>query len=100
MIDKYNGVSYTPSNISFTFVDESNKAANQSYFKYTGLNDPIIKSPGTLYAGKNVTNSILQQRNNQCYSFTNCLANNSSGQTCYPETCNLFYEYNKEFCGA
>ena len=99
-IDKYDGKIYTPTNIAFTFVDESNKTANQAYFKYTGYTDPIIKAPGTLYAGQNVTNSISSQRNNQCYRYTNCLASNNTGQTCYPETCNLFFEYNKEFCGA
>lgn len=98
-IDKYDGITYTPTTFSFSFVDESNKTANQAYFKYYGFTEPVIKSPGTLYAGKNVTNSILQQRNNQCYRYSNCLSSNV-GQTCYPETCNLFYEYNKEFCGA
>ncbi len=96
-IDQYDGTTTILGNIPFTFVTTANKTTSEGYYKTLGYNQPIIKSPGSLYAGQNVTRSINIQRNNQCYTYSLCESSQSSG-FCYPDTCNLFYNFTPEFC--
>lgn len=85
------------SSFPMTFTTEANKTTNQGYYKTLGYNEPLFKSPGTLYAGQNVTRTINIQRNNSCYTYNTCY-NPSDPTFCYQDTCNLFYEYTPEFC--
>lgn len=90
-IDKYNGNVYSPSNIAFTFTNKLNKVPNQGYYKTMVYSDPIIKSAGTLYAGKDVTRTISLQRQQSKYSYSNCISTSATDVLCYPETCNIYY---------
>ena len=90
---QFNAASFVP----LTFTTEANKTTNQGYYKTLGYNEPLIKSPGTLYAGTDVSRTITIQRSNACYTYNTCY-NSSNPTFCYQDTCNLFYEYTPEFC--
>lgn len=91
----YNGVEGNNKSIA-SFVTSTNKTNGQGYYISRGFNDPIIKTSG-LYAGKDVTYSINTQRTSSCYNKSTCQQIDPT-ITCYPKTCNLFYEYNPDYC--
>jgi hypothetical protein len=97
-IDSFNGLdSPLLAQQLLSFTTEANKTPGFSYYVKEGLyEDNIVKTEG-IYQNQNVTKSINMQRQNPCYSQNLCQVNNSS-QKCFPNTCNLFYEYNPEFC--
>lgn len=97
-IDSFNGLdSPLLAQQLLSFTTEANKTFGLSYYIKEGLyEDNIVKTEG-IYQNQNVTKSINMQRQNPCYSQNLCQVNNSS-QKCFPNTCNLFYEYNPEFC--
>lgn len=59
-------------------------------FKAYPFEGPIIIN------GKDVSLTANLQRNNACY-YDTCNPG-LTGTVCYPNTCNLFYDYNPEFC--
>jgi hypothetical protein len=62
------------------------------------FNGPIYKNGGT-YTGENVTNAVGLQRGNQCY-YSKCDPSDPlNTEPCFPNTCNLYFEYNVENCG-
>jgi hypothetical protein len=107
-LDLYTGNDYTSSAVAFEFSSLSNININPSlipvFYTKTAYDSPIIKSSG-LYAGYDITRSITLQRNTPCYTKKMCLSSglgnlDISGSTglCYDSTCNLYFNYNPEFC--
>jgi hypothetical protein len=72
-----------------TFVNE---------FRTLPFNGPITKTSG-IYVGDNISTTLNLQRGNQCY-YNKCdpSAPDENNNPCFPNTCNLYYEYNSEIC--
>ena len=99
--DLYIGEDYTPyttGGIAFNFTNESNIVPFSSvpYYTKLGFNEPLIKTSG-IYVGSDVSRTINLQRNNPCYTKNLCSSVGSTG-ICYENTCNLYFNYNPEFC--
>jgi hypothetical protein len=68
------------------------------YYRSLPFNGQIIKRYGN-YSELNITNAVGLQRGNQCY-YSNCDPSNPlNTEPCFPNTCNLYFEYNVENCG-
>ena len=62
------------------------------------FNGAVIKNGGK-YSGENISNTLGLQRGNQCY-YSKCDPSDAlNTEPCFPNTCNLYFEYNVENCG-
>lgn len=98
-LNTFNGFTLTSHNILFSFTSEADSVPGQSYFTSRDYNEPYIKTEG-VYLGKDVTRSINLQINNLCYNLQLCESLKDPNAICFPQSCNLFSEYNPESCSS
>jgi hypothetical protein len=98
-LNTFNGFTLTSHNILFSFTSKADSVPGQSYFTSRDYNEPYIKTEG-VYLGQDVTRSINLQINNLCYSLQLCESLKDPNATCFTQSCNLFSEYNPEFCSS
>ena len=93
--------SYDGNTLDITPIDLFNiSGSGTTVLSYRSLpfSGQVIKNGGT-YSGENVTNAVNLQRGNQCY-YSKCDPSDPlNTEPCFPNTCNLYFEYNVENCG-
>ena len=96
--DTYDGNTYSEDTTLLKFGALPTNAITYSTTSFTS-NSLINSVPGSIFEGQDIYRSITLQRRNQCYTQSLCLSGNT-GAACYPNSCNLYYEYTPEFCAV